>query len=269
MYQYFGGVAQGNDSEQLKALGMGVVISMEGDAEFLNLAAWTILTHEAIRTRHLDVAMKAAELAYKACDGKDAAIVDTYARAFYDTGDKKRRSSCRRRRWRWKRIRWSERACRERWMVTLRGSKAIWNREKNRAGWRSIHDAGGRAADLNFIKGIAEYEKLSHEVVATEETLHDSLFGENPCAEALLAFQGETPVAYAIFFHNFSTFIGRRGLYLEDLYVKPEYRARGIGKKLLIYLAGLAKERDCGRFEWWPSTGTSPRSTSTNISAPR
>lgn len=90
LYQYFGGVAQGNDSEQLKALGMGVVISMEGDAEFLNLAAWTILTHEAIRTRHLDVAMKAAELAYKACDGKDAAIVDTYARAFYDTGDKKK-----------------------------------------------------------------------------------------------------------------------------------------------------------------------------------
>jgi len=103
---------------------------------------------------------------------------------------------------------------------------------------------------LDFIEGIAEYEKLSHEVVATEETLRDSLFGERPCAECLLAFLGETPVAYAIFFHNFSTFIGRRGLYLEDLFVKPEYRARGIGKKLLVYLAGLAKERKCGRFEW-------------------
>lgn len=103
---------------------------------------------------------------------------------------------------------------------------------------------------LDFIKGIAEYEKLSHEVVATEETLHDSLFGDKPCAECLLAFLGEAPVAYAIYFHNFSTFIGRRGMYLEDLFVKPEYRARGIGKKLLVHLAGLAKERKCGRLEW-------------------
>lgn len=87
---YFSGVAQGRDSEHLKALGMGVVLSVEGDAGFLNEIAWIILTHEAIRTRHLDIAMKAAELAYKACEGKDAAIVDTYARAFYDTGDKKK-----------------------------------------------------------------------------------------------------------------------------------------------------------------------------------
>jgi len=103
---------------------------------------------------------------------------------------------------------------------------------------------------LEFIRGIADYEKLSHEVVATEETLHDSLFGENPCAECRLAFLGETPVAYAIFFHNFSTFIGRRGLYLEDLFVKPEFRGRGIGKTFLVHLAKLARERNCGRFEW-------------------
>lgn len=86
---YFGGVTQGRDSEQLKSLGMGVVLDMKDDAEFLNWISWNILTHEAVRTRHLDIAMKAAELAYKACEGKDAAIVDTYARAFYDTGDKK------------------------------------------------------------------------------------------------------------------------------------------------------------------------------------
>lgn len=103
---------------------------------------------------------------------------------------------------------------------------------------------------LDFIRGIADYEKLSHEVVATEDTLQDSLFGPNPCAECRLAFLGETPVAYAIFFHNFSTFIGRRGLYLEDLFVKPEFRGRGIGKTFLTHLATVAKERNCGRFEW-------------------
>ncbi len=103
---------------------------------------------------------------------------------------------------------------------------------------------------LDFIRGIAEYEKLSHEVVATEETLRESLFGENRCAECLLAFLDDKPVAYAIFFHNFSTFIGRRGLYLEDLFVKPEFRGRGIGKTMLVHLAKLAKERNCGRFEW-------------------
>ena len=103
---------------------------------------------------------------------------------------------------------------------------------------------------LDFIRGIADYEKLAHEVVATEESLHDSLFGPNPCAECLLAFLDEEPAAYAIFFHNFSTFIGRRGLYLEDLFVKPEHRGLGIGKKLLVHLAGIAKERNCGRFEW-------------------
>ena len=87
---YFGGVTQGRDSEQLKSLGMGVVLTMKDDPEFLNWIAWNILTHEAVRTRHLDVALKAAELAYKGCEGKDPAIIDTYARAFYDTGDKQK-----------------------------------------------------------------------------------------------------------------------------------------------------------------------------------
>ncbi len=103
---------------------------------------------------------------------------------------------------------------------------------------------------LEFIRGIADYEKLAHEVVATEAALHESLFGPQACAECLLAFLGEEPAAFAIFFHNFSTFVGRRGLYLEDLFVKPEHRGLGIGKKLLVHLAGIAKERNCGRFEW-------------------
>lgn len=103
---------------------------------------------------------------------------------------------------------------------------------------------------LSLIRGIAEYEKLLHEVVATEATLAASLFGEHPAAEVLLGFAEETPVAYAVFFHNFSTFLGTRGLYLEDLFVKPGFRGRGYGKSLLLHLARLAKERNCGRFEW-------------------
>jgi GNAT superfamily N-acetyltransferase len=102
-----------------------------------------------------------------------------------------------------------------------------------------------------LIRELAEYEKLSHEVVATEEGLRDSLFGGRRYAEVLVAEQGGTPAGFALFFHNFSTFLGKPGIYLEDLYVRPEVRGAGIGKKLLIHLAGLAKERDCGRLEWW------------------
>lgn len=104
---------------------------------------------------------------------------------------------------------------------------------------------------LAFIKELAEYEKLSHEVSATEEILRDSLFGERRVAEALLAYTDDEPAGFALFFHNFSTFIGRPGIYLEDLYVRPEYRGAGIGRALLIHLAKLAKERGCGRLEWW------------------
>jgi len=110
--------------------------------------------------------------------------------------------------------------------------------------------AGDAALLLAFISELAAYEKLSHEVVATEETLRHSLFGPRPVAEALIGECGGRPAAFAIFFHNFSTFLGRPGLYLEDLFVKPAFRGRGFGKAMLARLARLAKERGCGRFEW-------------------
>ena len=103
---------------------------------------------------------------------------------------------------------------------------------------------------LSFIKEFAEYERLSHEVVATEEALRDSLFGERRMAEVVLAYRGGLPAAFALFFHNFSTFLGRPGIYLEDLYVRPEFRGAGIGRALLVHLAKLARERGCGRLEW-------------------
>jgi GNAT superfamily N-acetyltransferase len=103
---------------------------------------------------------------------------------------------------------------------------------------------------LHFIRGIAEYEKLSHEVVATEEGLAEVLFGPRPAAEVLLAFWEGKAAGFAVFFHNFSTFLGRRGLYLEDLFVDPTLRGKGIGKALLHRLGALAVERGCGRFEW-------------------
>lgn len=103
---------------------------------------------------------------------------------------------------------------------------------------------------LSLIRELAEYERLSHEVVATEETLRDSLFGERRVAETLLAYLGDDPAGFALFFHNFSTFLGRPGIYLEDLYVRPEFRSAGVGRTLLVRIAGLAKERGCGRLEW-------------------
>src|SRR4028119_245318 len=104
---------------------------------------------------------------------------------------------------------------------------------------------------LSFIRELAEYENLYHEVVATEETLRANLFGERQFAEVLIAEHDGPPAGFALFFHNFSTFLGRPGIYLEDLYVKPELRGAGIGKKLLIHLARLATDRGCGRLEWW------------------
>ena len=103
---------------------------------------------------------------------------------------------------------------------------------------------------LSLIKELAEYERLSHEVVATEEVLRDSLFGERPVAEVLIGHLGDEPVGFALFFHNFSTFLGKPGIYLEDLYVRPEFRGAGIGRALLVHLARLARERGCGRLEW-------------------
>jgi GNAT superfamily N-acetyltransferase len=103
---------------------------------------------------------------------------------------------------------------------------------------------------LSFIRELAEYERLSHEVVATEEALRDSLFGERPVAEALLGYLEDDPAGFALFFHNFSTFLGKPGIYLEDLYVRPEFRGAGIGRALLVHLAKLARVRGCGRLEW-------------------
>jgi len=103
---------------------------------------------------------------------------------------------------------------------------------------------------LGLIKELAVYEKLLHEVVATEETLKKNLFGNKRYAETVLGYYNGKPVGFALFFHNFSTFVGKPGLYLEDLYVKPEFRGKGFGKILLTYLAKLAVERDCGRYEW-------------------
>lgn len=104
---------------------------------------------------------------------------------------------------------------------------------------------------LEFIRGLAEYERLAHEVAATEESLRRSLFGPRPDAEVVIAYADGEPAGFALFFHNYSTFLGKRGLYLEDLFVKPAFRGLGIGRELLRYLARLAVERGCGRFEWW------------------
>jgi len=103
---------------------------------------------------------------------------------------------------------------------------------------------------LEFIKELADYEKMLHEVIATEEVLIESLF-ERKMAEVIIGEYKNIPVAFALFFHNFSTFLGRPGIYLEDLYVKPEMRGKGIGKIMLSFLAKLAVERKCGRLEWW------------------
>ncbi|HXH39418.1 MAG TPA: GNAT family N-acetyltransferase [Thermoanaerobaculia bacterium] len=103
---------------------------------------------------------------------------------------------------------------------------------------------------LQFIRDLAEYEKLAHLVVATEEQLHATLFGNPRFAEVVIAEEDGTAAGFAIFFHNYSTFLAQPGIYLEDLYVKPEYRGRGYGKALLARLAQIARERNCGRVEW-------------------
>jgi GNAT superfamily N-acetyltransferase len=103
---------------------------------------------------------------------------------------------------------------------------------------------------LEFIRALAEYERLAHEVVATEEMLASSLFGERPGAEVLIASFDGRPAGFALYFHTFSTFLARPGIYLEDLFVRPELRGRGIGHALLERLAAIAVDRGCGRLEW-------------------
>jgi GNAT superfamily N-acetyltransferase len=102
---------------------------------------------------------------------------------------------------------------------------------------------------LQFIKELAEYEHMTDQVVATEDILKETIFKQKK-AEVIIGEYQQTPVCFALFFHNFSTFLGRPGIYLEDLYVKPKMRGKGLGTEILSYLAGLAKERNCGRLEW-------------------
>ena len=103
---------------------------------------------------------------------------------------------------------------------------------------------------LSFIRKLAEYERLSQEVVADENVLRESLFASNPAAEVLLAYVDQEPAGFAVYFRNFSTFLGRPGIYLEDLFVEPAHRGRGIGGALLTHLAKLARDRGYGRLNW-------------------
>jgi GNAT superfamily N-acetyltransferase len=103
---------------------------------------------------------------------------------------------------------------------------------------------------LQLIRDLATYERAPKEVTATEEQLLQVLFGKKPAAEVRLAFEGAAPVGFAVFFHNFSTWLGRPGMYLEDLFVKPDHRGKGYGRALLVDLAKIARERGCGRMEW-------------------
>lgn len=102
----------------------------------------------------------------------------------------------------------------------------------------------------NFIKELAEFEKLSHEVKSSVNDIKKSLFSDNPIAKVMLAFENVTPVGFALYFFNFSTFVGKKGLYLEDLFVKPEFRKKGYGKALLKSVAKEAVINECGRMEW-------------------
>jgi GNAT superfamily N-acetyltransferase len=106
------------------------------------------------------------------------------------------------------------------------------------------------AAVHGMIRALAEYEQLAHLCVATEHDLALALFGAQPAVEVLVGWADGEPAAFALFFHNFSTFLGKRGLWLEDLYVRPEFRRRGYAQAMLRHLAGIARARDCGRFEW-------------------
>lgn len=103
---------------------------------------------------------------------------------------------------------------------------------------------------LHFVRELAEYEKLLDRVTTTEDLVRETLFGANPAAHALLAYDTDQPVGFAIYFFNYSTFVGRQGLYLEDLFVRPEARGKGFGRELLAHLAGIALEHGCRRMEW-------------------
>ena len=136
-------------------------------------------------------------------------------------------------------------------VASVRGSRTV-NNGVNTPGNFQIRRACVKDVPiiLELIRDLATYERAPDEVTATEEQLVDVLFGERPAAEVLLAFEGKSPVGFAVFFHNFSTWLGRPGLYLEDLFVKPEKRGKGYGHALLVELAKIARDRGCGRMEW-------------------
>jgi GNAT superfamily N-acetyltransferase len=106
------------------------------------------------------------------------------------------------------------------------------------------------ATILGLIRDLADYERAPQEVIATEDLLRENLFGSRPAAEVLLGEENGQPICFALFFHNFSTWMGRPGLYLEDLFVRPDSRGKGYGRALLVRLAQIARERGCGRMEW-------------------
>lgn len=113
-------------------------------------------------------------------------------------------------------------------------------------------------AIVRLVRQLAEYEKLAHVMVSSEEDFRRALFGPQRNVEALLAFSGDVPVGFALYFYNFSTFLGKRGIYLEDLFVEPEHRGQGIGKALLQRLASIAQDQYCGRMEWSVLTWNQP-----------
>ena len=110
--------------------------------------------------------------------------------------------------------------------------------------------AADSALVLEFIRQLAEYEKLEEQCIATVQEVRETLFGANPRAEALVAFEGDQTAGFAVYFFSYSTFLAKYGLYLEDLFVKPQMRGRGIGKRIFLELLRIAKENNCGRFEW-------------------
>lgn len=113
-------------------------------------------------------------------------------------------------------------------------------------------------AIVRLVRQLAQYEKLEHAMVASQDDFRQALFGAERSAQALMAFADDAPVGLALYFYNFSTFLGKRGIYLEDIYVEPEQRGRGIGSALLKRLAGIAKEQNCGRMEWSVLTWNQP-----------
>ncbi len=133
---------------------------------------------------------------------------------------------------------------------TITADNAMTQSDRNKPFEIRIAEKEDIPVVLDFIKKLAEYERLSHEVVATEGDLGKYLFGEHQVAEVVIGYEGEQPVGFALFFHNFSTFLGKPGIYLEDLFVLESHRGKGYGKLLLAWLAALALERNCGRLEW-------------------